>query len=140
MIDAREWIARLQDQVPDLLEVGGTLELAEHAAKLDFANPSAYVFLMSESASADEMDMAINQQITAEFSVAIVVHNHAGSNLAGDPQLLHIRKQIMTALIGWTPCNGTPVVRGYGQRISGVAANLLIWQDQFMTDYWTRAA
>jgi hypothetical protein len=137
--DTQNWIDRLRDMVPDLAEVGGSLELATRMAEGDVVSPSVYVAPMSVSADPNGLDMAISQQATLDVAIITIVYNHAGADLGGDAHLRHIRQQVMTALLGWTPCDSDPVEFSFGQRISAVDANLLIWQDMFSTDYLMRS-
>lgn len=138
--DIQDWIDRLRAQASLLEEVGGSQKLADRLARREAVSPSAYVVLASEDAGENEIDAGTSQQITQRVAVVILVHNLVSANEAGgDAALRNARAAVFDALLAWAPAQCDPVEYDSGQRLSSIDANLVIWQDDFTSQYLLRA-
>lgn len=138
--DIQDWIDRLRSEAPILEEVGGSQALADRLAQREVVSPSAYVVLASEEPGENEIDAGTSQQTTQRVAVVILVHNLvATSETGGDAALRDARAAIFNALLAWAPSACDPVEYDSGQRVSAIDANLVVWQDDFATQYLLRA-
>ena len=137
--DIQDWIDRLRKQIPEAT-VGGSLDLSSALASGEIISPSVYVVLASDAPDENQLVNGVQHQVAMDVAVVLLIHNwpDPDAHFGGDDLLRQVRGKIYDALMGWqAPCCD-PAEYGGGSRLSGIDANLLIWQDSFLTTYWMR--
>ncbi|MBL8500041.1 MAG: hypothetical protein JNL77_05545 [Nitrosomonas sp.] len=129
------WIIdRLKDQVTSLKLVGGAADLDAAAESLK-QKPAAFVLPNAEHASVSKTGtMVVNQKNTVRFAIVLAVQNlrdARGENAQAD--LLSLRADIMTALLGREPDEDFMPIEYAGGRLLQLADRVLWWQDEFVT-------
>lgn len=136
-----DWIARITAEVAGLEALGNSQDLAHALATGDVKSPSVYVVLSGDSPGPSELTGGISQLVGMDVAVVVLVHNLVDTGeIGGDVLLREVRGKLFDALLNWAPPGCDPVEAGAGQRISGIDANLLIWQQDFTCQYLLRAA
>ncbi|MXS82273.1 phage tail terminator protein [Nitrosomonas oligotropha] len=135
-------IARLKDQVTSLKLVGGAADFDAAAESLK-QKPAAFVLPNSERANQSTTGtMAVSQENTVRFAVVLAVQNlrdARGENAQAD--LLSLRTDIMSALLGWEPDEDADFkpIEFSGGRLLQLADRVLWWQDEFVTAHLLRS-
>lgn len=134
---------RIRDQVPELRQVDGALELdAVLSGAVLPATPAAFVVLTTEQPAPDEgFSGGLIQRITSYWRVIFVIDNYAdatGSAIA--PQLQSLRVAVRRALLGWVPDaeNGEPLQADTCELID-VINGRTFWGDGYLINhYWSQ--
>lgn len=139
MFDIQAVITRLQGNAPALLSVQGAADLAKSRAA-PRRRPAAFVYLLSEDASANRKVSAVDQRVAVRFATLLVVKNVADARgEAAMGSVAPVRESVRTALLGWEPPGDrTPVEYGNG-RLMAMADGLMWWQDTWTSAYHVRA-
>lgn len=133
-------ISHLRDSLPALRLVGGAAEVAQAFAGLT-TMPAAFVLPARESATASPWaNQIVEQEVTAEFAVALAVRNLSDSEgRAAVDALEPVRVQVRDALLGWAPdAESGPCEYVDGDLVS-FDAGVLWWQDRYRTSYVIRS-
>lgn len=126
--------ARLQLRAPILSSVGGGVSLAA-VQRAPRRKPAAWVLPAQEVAGQNRLaTVAVRQTMTYRFGVLVCVQNARDSRGdAARDDLLVVREEVLSALLGWSPAAGfDPVTFGSGSmlQLDGIA---IWWQDEFIT-------
>ena len=140
-MDVAPFIARLKAQLTGFVVITG-------AGDLDVAiggtpnTPAAYVMPLAETAEESKFIGVIDQRLTQEFAVVLVVSNlRDATGAAAIAELATRRAALRAALLGWVPdaATGEPV-----QFVTGAVLEFrdqrLWWRDVFRVIAYYRSA
>lgn len=132
-------VTQLQNNTTLLKDIGGAAEFAaiENLQRL----PAAYVIPAQETASRNTLSSnAVHQRITSGFSVVIVVSNKRDAvGGAANEDLDSIITEVRAALLGWQHADADIGTTYAGGGLLGMADGMVIWSEQFSTEYSLRA-
>ena len=136
-------IARLLDQVSDLRQVGGAIELdavINSDSRVD--TPAAFVVPISDIPNRDESFAGRTIQRVEGTVAVIFCLDHYRDELGAEAvlDLNTLRAKVRKALLGWVPDEeaGEPVYAGKG-RLLNFAEGRTWWSDEYLiTYYWTQ--
>lgn len=134
-------VARIKAQVPALS--GRVAAAADLKAVLDSgvtAMPCAFVFAPSGKAGPNTLMNRVSQNIDVRFGVVLVVRNV--SDPRGDAayaEMDALRPALWDALGGWVPDDGMAPLQSDGDQLLYAQDGLLIWNEQFRTNYYKRS-
>jgi hypothetical protein len=139
--NVQDWIDRLRTTAPALLYVGDSIDLAQALTTGTLESPSAYVVLAGERPRLNPNLNGVAHESNIDVALVFLVHNFRDSSpdVGGDEGLRLARTSALDALLNWAPSNADPVEYLGGQRVAGVDSNLLIWQDDYTTQYLLRS-
>lgn len=134
-------IARIKDQVPQLRQVEGAIELDAVINGTTIASPAAFVVPLADVPQKDEGFTGRSMQLViGTFAVLFVIDNQrSASGAAVVADLKALRAGVRKALLGWVPDEqgGEPVWAGKGQLIDFINGRTW-WADEFhLNHYWS---
>lgn len=139
LFDPELIIARVSGQVAAFKTVSGTADINAADAGL-VPIPAAFVLLLSERASPNQIVTLVAQRVVIRFGVALAVQNlrdPRGQKAATD--LRTLRLAVMTALYGWQPRpDYDPCEFGGGQLVE-FSDQRLWWQDEYLTAFYLKS-
>jgi hypothetical protein len=99
---------------------------------------SAVVFAPRETAEPSHLIGGVRHRVTVVFA-AMVCIRYAGNAEAAYEQLDALRQRVMTQLLGWIPADGHSELQFAGGRLAYSAIGVVIWADEFRTQYYLEA-
>jgi len=127
---------------PLFAEVGGAAQLSAVTADSLTRSPTAYVVLVDETPSGNEIACGPERQrVTATVGIVIGVRtiNDRRGDKARD-ELATLRKQLRSSLFGWAPtAEHDPLLLGRGNLLK-MLPGAIYWLDRFTTKYYEEAA
>lgn len=131
---------RLAAQVAALNLVGGAAEFQAAAESNPAATPAAFVFLVGENPSANELSTGVIQRIETSVAVIFCVRNLSDvTGAAAQNDIDTLRTAAKVALYGWQPsADYVPLERGQS-KLMAFRDGHLWWQDLYNTAYYDRS-
>lgn len=123
-MDVTPVIARLQAQLSGFVCIAGSAD-ADQAINAAPATPAAYVVPLAETAEGSDLIGVLNQRLTQDFAVVLVIANlRDATGAAAAAELASQRLALRAALLGWVPDDLT------GEPVQFVGGELLQFKDQ----------
>lgn len=123
---------RFKDYVAGAAEFG-------YAWKNILKTEMAFVVPLTETASANDQDVGINQKVTERFAVVIVLRNDTSSKdrtgLTAYDLIHDVRAEIFSAILGWQLEDAESVISYAGARLLNVNEANLWYQFEFVSSY-----
>lgn len=132
-----DWLARLQEQAPNLAQVGQWQALDDVMTQGVARSPAAFVIPVNELAEGSTTVQGVMQRVTCTWTVLLAIRNlraATGASQTGD--LITLRQDIMAALLGWT-WGDTQITFARGQQV-GLADGVLWWADEYEFETYLR--
>lgn len=130
-----EIASRLKDQCAGLHEVQGLAALSQlRGDPPAHLIPAAYVVLLDETPEGNSTTGAVLQLVRLRFGVVLFVSGGA-DDMGGEAvgTLTAVRRQELSALLGWTPAGAEEGMTFGGGELMAVSAGTLRWMDIFET-------
>ena len=131
---------RLAAQTPALKLVGGAADFQTAAERNPAAAPAAFVFLVGEDPSANQLSNAVEQRIAATAAIVYCLSNASdASGAAAQADIDTLRAAGRAALYGWQPAaNYDPLERGQSKLLA-FRDGYIWWQDLYHSAYYDRS-
>lgn len=130
-----EIASRLRDECAALREVQGLAALSQLRGDPPMhLIPAGYVVPLDEVPDANATTGAVMQQVRLRFGVVLMVSGQA-DDVSGEAvgTLTAVRRQVLSALLGWPPSGAEEGMTFGGGELMGAAAGTLRWMDIFET-------
>lgn len=121
-----------------LLTLGGALEYAG-LKQVPALLPAGYVVPQAERAGGnDRASGAVDQRVTAELAVMLLIAGAARRDAAVSEQLEQLTAGVKARLLGWRHPDASGPTLYSGGGLVGLDANALVWAVRFTAPYHLR--
>lgn len=133
--------ARLEAEVAALKLVDGAAAfMALRTNPPKSKQPAAYVFPVADKAGPNALAMAVDQEVTERYAVALALGNFKDRRgETATQQMETIRDSVRDALLGWVPEAGKEGCLYAGGRVLDMRDGVVWWQLEFTATYHIRA-
>ena len=132
--------ARLTAEVPALKLVAGAAELAALRNNPPKSRqPAAYVLPIADTAGPNSVAMAVSQQVTERFGVALALGSHEDPRGGAASEAMEtVKRAVRDALLGWPPETGMEGCHYAGARTIDFRGGVVWLLLEFTTTYHIR--